>query len=139
MAWVTLTEDDVLTSLNDREVETYRARIADGQADPIAGILADVTSEVRGYVATRHSITAAGIPPGLKNAAIDISIYRLAKRLHTASEQQRKSAADDARDLLNKVANGDVAIEDDAGSAVTPAPSICARDAEFKRSQQDGI
>jgi phage gp36-like protein len=113
MAWITLTEANVLAHLNDAETDTYRNRIADGQADPLTEIIADTTSEVRGYCLRQvPTLPATGIPPSLKNVGLDIIIYRLAKRIQTASEAQRKPAYDDAIRKLEMVANGKLLIED---------------------------
>jgi len=110
MTWVTLTESDVKVALNAAELETYRNQVANGDSDPLGTIIADVTAEVRGYVATRYPLEADGLPHSLKNAALDLAVYRLAKRCQSATEAQRKPAADDAMSLLRDVAAGDVAI-----------------------------
>ena len=113
MSWVTLSTTDVRDNLNDAEFEEYRRHVGPDQADPMTSILADVTAEVRGYVSTEHEISGkVGVPQSLKNAAIDIAIYRLAKRCHMGSEQQRKPAADAAVELLQRVAEGDHGIDD---------------------------
>jgi phage gp36-like protein len=113
MSWISLTATDVRDNLNDAEYEEYRRHVGPDQADPMASILADVTAEVRGYVSTEHEISGTtGIPQSLKNAAIDIAIYRLAKRCHMGTEQQRKPAADAAVTLLQRVAEGDHGVDD---------------------------
>lgn len=110
MTWVTLTESDVKVALNAAELETYRNQVANGDSDPLSTIIADVTAEVRGYVATRYPLEADGLPHSLKNAALDLAVYRLAKRCQSTTQEQRKPAADDAMSLLRDVAAGEVAI-----------------------------
>lgn len=113
MTWHVLTEDDVLAALNAAELETYRGQLADGQTDPLEPILSATTSEVRGYVAAATQLTGEGVPESLVNAAVDIAIYRLAKRCQMESEPQRKQAADDAYGRLDAVAAGDIAVDTD--------------------------
>jgi len=116
MSWITIVEADVKASLNEQELEAYRSRIANGDSDPIPSIIPDVTAEVRGYVGTSWPLEASGIPQSLKNAAVDIIIYRLCKRVHIAGAEQRKDAADDAVELLKRVADGKHSIDADSGT-----------------------
>lgn len=107
MSWITLTEADLQAALNDAELSSYRSKIAAEQDDPVSTILADVTAEVRGYCGAVVSLTGTtGIPHTLKNAGLDIAVYRLAKRCQFSTEEQRKPAADDAKALLERVADG---------------------------------
>lgn len=144
MAWVTIIESDVKGALSNGELESYRNLVANGDTDPLAGIIADVTAEVRGYIVTRYTLpSAAGLPQSLKNAAVDIIVYRLCKRAKTSTEDQRKPAADDARALLERVADGKHGVEDatDATTAAASAgalPSIGERTRYFDRDSQDG-
>lgn len=140
MAWTAITEADVLANLNDAEVQTFREKIRDDQADPLATILADVTSEVRGYCLRQIAkLPASGVPPSLKNAALDIAVYRLCKRVQTGSEQQRKPAADDAVKKLEKVAERKILVEDADGVVSETLPSVEERTLDFDKGQQDGL
>ncbi len=140
MAWSTITESAVLEELNDSELEIYRSKIRDGQADPLAGIITKATDYVRSYVGKQVPLTAAGLPPEVKAAAIDIIIYRLAKRVITDSAAQRKTAADDARDFLKGVAKGDTVVSgpDDIAGAPT-SPSVEKPTRTYTRADQDGV
>lgn len=110
--WITLTEDHVETSLNALEVAAYRQKKTTCEEDPLAGVLADVTSEVRGACLSAGMILpASGIPPSLKTAALDIIVWRLAKRLQLANEAQRWPAAEKAYKRLDMVADGKRAVE----------------------------
>lgn len=115
---ITLTTTDIRDNLNDAEYEEYRRHVGPDQNDPMASILADVTAEVRGYVSGAYEIGGTtGIPQALKNAAVDIAIYRLAKRCHMGSEQQRKPAADAAVTLLQRVSEGKHGVDELAVSS----------------------
>jgi len=111
MPWITLLETDVKAALNHAELQAYRSKLAADQDDPLPTLIADVVAEVRGYVAARHPIESEGIPHALKNAALDLVVYRLSKRCQTATEEQRKPAADDAVALLRRVAEGKHGLE----------------------------
>lgn len=142
MSWITITEADILQNLADAEVDAYRSRRAASQTDPLAGLMADVTAEVRGAIVTRYPLASAGLPHSLKNAACDIIIYRLAKRCHAASEPARKPAADDAQEILRRVADGLHGIESDTDplNAVSSAgPAITDRTRTYDRTSQDGL
>jgi phage gp36-like protein len=142
MSWITLAEADILASLNDAEVDAYRTRRAAAQEDPLTPILTDVTAEVRGYIVTRYPLAATGIPRSLKNAAVDLAIYRLAKRCHAASETARKPAADDAVTQLQAVADGTHGIESDADPLTRETvvgPQITPRTRTHTRAHQDGL
>ena len=55
-------------------------------------MISDVTAEVRGYVRRRNTLGQSGtLPKELKNAAIDIIIYRAANRL------RKKAIAEDKK------------------------------------------
>lgn len=56
MAWIFLTEADVLTVLSEPELTAYRSKAtATGQADPLIPTVAQVTELVRGYVGAHAS------------------------------------------------------------------------------------
>ena len=134
MSWITIAEVDVKANLNAAELEAYRNQVANGDTDPVSTIIDDVTAEVRGYVGTRYPLEAIGVPHSLKNAAIDLIVYRLAKRCQSATEAQRKPAADDAMRLLRDVAAGEVSIASgtDGGTA---AASWGSRDRFYEDEQ----
>lgn len=114
MPWITPTESDVHQTLNPDEIAAYRERRAAAQSDPLPGIITDVVAHIRGFVAGVLDVRSqTGIPHSLKNAALDIIVYRLAKRCHMSTEQQHKAAADDAGRLLEMVARGDHGLDVD--------------------------
>lgn len=107
-SWSELRAEDIEASLNDGELSEYRQHAAQ-LPDPLPPIIADVTALVRGYLAGRYQITSPGIPAELRAAAVDLVIYRLAKRVHRGGEDdaQRKTAAEDAVRLLEKASKGE--------------------------------
>jgi phage gp36-like protein len=140
MAWTVLTTNHVLGELNNAEVEKYTALVADTQTDPLSGILTRTTDYVRGFVAKQVPLDAAGLPPEVVNAAVDIAIYRLCKRVQTLSSEQRKPAADDAEEFLKGVAKGESAVSPSDGTTVTPQkPSVEEPTNTFQPGDQDGV
>lgn len=142
MSWITLTEADIHQALNSTEIEAYRGKIDAAQDDPLTGILTDVTAELRGYLVTRYTLPASGIPQSLKNSAVDIAVHRLCKRVHTGTEQTRKDAADAAFRKLDEVAAGRIGVEDatdSTGPASANLPSVTAKTTTYDRTSQDGL
>ena len=147
MAWVAITEADVLTVLSGPELAAYRSvALAGGQADPVAPIIGQVVDLVRGYVGgcTSNQLGEAGtIPAKLLQPALDIIAVRIPRRVRKDPTQARQDAHDQAIALLEKVSNCDFDIEE----PVTPSteetaagtPRISGGKRKFGREQQDGI
>lgn len=118
MAWSTLTSSDVKTRLTGAELAALQtAALAAGQTDPLPDILAQVTSEARGYIAAnpKNSLGAAGtLPSKLLSAALAIIRYRLATRLPVKSllTEDRVKENEQAIRLLEQVAADKFAVED---------------------------
>src|SRR5690348_13353881 len=104
MSWATISTNDVLEALSNAEVDKYRELVAEGQADPLPGIISKTTDHARGYVGKQVALDAAGLPPEVVNVVLDIIIYRLCKRAQIQSADQRKAAADYAEKFLQGVA-----------------------------------
>lgn len=145
--WILPIENDVLTVLSETELSTYRAAAtAAGQADPVAPTLAQVTDLVRGYVGAYRPNTlgpAGTIPQKLLAPALDLVAVRLPQRVGVPPREVRKSAADAAVRLLERVANGDFNVEEpDTASleaTAAPRPTICARPGRFTRNDEEGV
>jgi hypothetical protein len=151
MAWITLSETHILTQLSGPENTAYRnAALAAGQGDPLPGILAQVTREVRARVAAcRENRLGAGqtIPDELLGAAIDRARWELITRLPIntpAIIDTRRTANENALALLRDVAAcrfsleqpADISPEITSGRA---SPSFAPRTLNFGRDKQDGI
>jgi phage gp36-like protein len=144
--WITLASGDVLASINNPELTAaLNTALASGQSNPLNTLIPDVTAEVRGYVRRRNTLGPAGtLPQELKNAAIDIIIYRAANRLRkTAFAADKKGDNDLALRKLEAVANGEIAISapDNPTSEITsaPAPHFERPRREFGWDQERGI
>ncbi len=118
MAWIEITEADVLTVLSGPELAGYRsAALALGQADPVAPTIAQVVAMVRGHVAgCPANILGAGatLPEKLKAAALDVIAYRIPCRLNMKSGPSRQNLHDQAVRLFERVSQGRFAIEEPA-------------------------
>lgn len=145
--WISPTENDLLTSLSETELASYRsAALASGQADPVAPTLAQIVDLVRGYVgAYRPNVLGAAgtIPQKLLAPAVDLVAVRLPQRVGVTPKDVRKAAADAAIRLLEQVAAGDFNIEEpDVASAETtsaPRPTISARVPRFRGCDEEGV
>lgn len=145
--WITITEADVLTVLSGPELDAYRnAAKAVGQADPVAPTLAQVAALVRGYVGAcaRNRLGASGtIPEKLLAPALDLVALRLPQRVRINPNDARKTNAMAALKLLEQAAAGQFDIEepidvDSESGASGSTPTISARAAQFRASQQEG-
>lgn len=144
--WITITQDDVLASINNAELTAaLNTALAGGQENPLDTLMQDVTAEVRGYVRRRNTLGQTGaLPQELKNAALDIIIYRAANRLGKKAIAGDKKADNDAALLkLQGVANGTVAVSapDNPTTEVTsaPAPHFEKSRREFGWEEERGI
>lgn len=144
--WITLTTDDVLASINNPELTAaINTAPASGQASPLNTLLPDVTAEVRGHVRRRNTLGPDGtLPQELKNAAIDIIIYRAANRLRkTAIAADKKADYELALQKLAGVAAGTIAVSapDNPTTEITsaPAPHFTRPRREFGWEEERGI
>jgi hypothetical protein len=151
VAWITITEADLLTKVSGPELEAVRAAaLADGQADPVQPAITQVTREVRGYVAACASNQlgeGATIPDELLEAALSLLVIRFLSRAAGLSidgeNDPRMKAAEQAKTLLRDVAACRFAIAQPATVSTeevgSPSPSFGTRDRHFTRATQDGI
>jgi hypothetical protein len=147
MAWITPTENDLLTAFSETELAAYRAAaLAGGQADPVAPTLAQVVDLVRGYVGAYRPNTLGSdgtIPQKLLAPAIDLVAVRLPQRVGVPPKEVRKAAGDQAVRLLEQVAAGVFNIEepDEVSTETTaaPGPSIRARRPRFTPRDEEGL
>jgi hypothetical protein len=116
MSWTALTSADVYAGLVAAQIDTLRNRaLAPGQPDPLPILLADVTARVRAEIRTcrrnRLDQDPALLPPELKLAASHLVLEALQARLpNLALTTDQLDLADNARQLLERVANGEVAV-----------------------------
>ncbi len=110
MSWITLTSDDVRRCFAGPELTALQSvALGVGQSDPTTEVLAQITNDVRGYVAgcARNTLGEAGtIPEELKAAALALVAVELCGRLPVKSflTEGRKTAAENALTKLRDVA-----------------------------------
>lgn len=149
MSWITLSVTDVKAKLAGAELTALQtAALASGQSDPVVEIIAEVTNEVRGYVAAcaRNTLGAgATIPDKLKSAALAMIRYRSATRLPVKSflTADRVSENEAAVRLMEQVAKCMFAIEEPTTASdeviAMPSPSICGNSKTITRQSTDGM
>ena len=108
MAWTRITEDKLISALNRREVEAYRR---DFEVETVSLLIADVTAEVRDYIASsdkniRLDPDESKIPPSCVAKALDILVIRILKRINVQPVQVRIDAAKSAEEYFQKIAEG---------------------------------
>ena len=123
MAWILLTQDDLLGKLTGAEVTAVTTKaLAPGQVNPVPEEIANAIQEIRGRVAAcpnnRLGDQAAGqlIPEELKPAALAIIRYRVLSRLPISAlvTPAREREYNDALPLLSAVASCKFRIEQPA-------------------------
>ena len=116
MAWITITEALVTSKLSGPELAALKsAALATGQSDPLVEVIAQIVTEVRGYVGASARNTlgeGATIPDELLGAAISRIRFELATRLPVASllTTARTEANTQALDRLRDAAAGRFAV-----------------------------
>jgi hypothetical protein len=147
VAWIELTEEDLLTAVSGPELGAIRAAaLRSAQADPVQPTIDQVTDLVRGYVggcSRNLPLGDVGIPQKLVSAAIDLIAVRMSNRVNLAIKPGRQKAHDDAMELLKTVARCDFAIEEaetvSTEKLSTPKASFSGRRRRFDRCDEEGI
>ena len=152
-AWVTLTTNDVLAGLTLREREDFATTSVDAAVpDRLEALLADLTAEIRGYIATwpQNSLSAdpAKIPPSFRARAVAIARWRILVSVPEYDPgDARKLEYEAAEAFFRRVTDGKIRPEpaDDAVAPEVPqeahhaTPRILSRPRRFTRRHQDGI
>jgi len=148
MAWISITEADLLTAISGLELQAYRdAALADEQADPVAPTIAQVTDLVRGYVGGwKENVLGPNgtIPQKLLAPAVDIIVARIPGRVGKTPKQGRDDARKAAIAVLEQVASGKFDIEEPVEqSEEQPSgggrPSFSGRPRRNVRREQNGL
>jgi phage gp36-like protein len=148
MAWITISADDVKARMSSSELELLQNnQLADGQADPLPGIITSVADEVRGYVAAGGYTlgTASTIPQKLLSAAVAIIRYRIINRFPSRRllTEERIQENKEALRLLERVSDKKFVVEEpttaDTETASGAAPSMATKTRTYDRTNQDGI
>lgn len=150
MAWVTITEANLLTRISGPELSAIRAAaLGAGQADPVAETIKNTVMYVRGRVAAcKQNTLGAGqtIPEELMQQALALIVVAFMDRaagLMIDANGQRKRDAERAEEILKDVAACEFAVEQPATPSTqvisSPEPSISANEPGFTRDEQDGV
>ena len=125
MAWITLTEAQVLAALSGAEQAALAAQnTKDSKADPVPAIVTSVVREARSAVRAFQSnqLGPAGtIPDEMQNACLDYARYLILNQLpiKTLLTEQRIQAKKDALELFDKIAAGKRLIEQPPANQVS--------------------
>lgn len=121
MAWITPTEDHILTRVSGAELVAFRnAALASGQADPVAGTIKIVVDMMRGYIFNCPTVKQADhedgtLPESAINTFLDIIVPTIQGRPAGAviegTSGIRLDARSDAMKWLKAAADCDVAVD----------------------------
>lgn len=148
MAWIEVTEADLLTAISGAELTGYRgAALASGQSDPVDPTIQQVVDEVRGYVGgcAKNTLGPAGtIPSKLLSTALDLIVFRIPNRVGRDPKAGRDKAAENAMKRLEQVAACKFDIEEpveptDEVSSSAIRPSFSGRPRRNARRERDGL
>lgn len=149
--WITITVAD----LNDHKVAELvtalrEEALGDGQADPMPGIIIEVTNEVRSAIAFSGRYTvdvnAAAIPQGLREIAAKKILRVMKGRLQLPLSDDEAKDAEIYEARIKALIKGEWPVDepDDPLStpevqSAAPTPRITKRHRHFDRCSQDGI
>ncbi len=149
MSWRAITDDDVFSALNSAEEAAVRQELlVEGQEDPLATVIAQVTLEVREAIRScagnRLHSEPTCVPDGAIRHAVAIIRHRLLTRFDAgAIGEARLMEYREAHRYLEAVAACKRAVEspDEGEDAIAPVtmPRVTARERQFTRESQDGI
>lgn len=108
MAWISVTEADVLTVLSGTELEKYRAvALKLGQTDPVEPTIIQVVDEVRGYCPKAATLgDGATIPKKLLGSALALIVVRIPARVSLSAGAVREKLAEEAIKRLERWSDG---------------------------------
>lgn len=120
MSWVTLTDDDLMSSMTARERDLFGTSVTsdaggtpDGPADRVVPLLADVVAEVRMQVASYQGNTldadTGKIPEGCRANALALGRWRLLATMpNYEPSKAREMEYQAAMRFFEKVAEGKI-------------------------------
>lgn len=150
MSWRAITDNDLFAGMNGYEVETVRERgLAEGQSDPIAEAVAQVTMKVRQSIRSCKENRLSPDDTHLPEAVIFDAVALIRNRLQTRfpglieDTKPREMEYQSAERFFRNVASCAESVErygdEEDAPAPKPGPHITARSRRFTREDQDGI
>ena len=127
MSWRRPDSDDIYATLTKDEVEIYRTS-ANWTEDPIKRLLARSVSVARGYLKAngrvKMSPDAEALPESCISPAMDYLAFDILKRLGVKISDDRRDARRQAIAFFEKIASGEMSVEDYGESEDKPRISI---------------
>jgi len=123
--WRTVTEADVLASLNALETAAYQAAAAGAGQDVLADVISQVVNHCRGYIADNaENALAEGLtlPERCMRPALHLIRKDMLTRLDLEVSKDRDSDAKEALRFFERVADGKVGVEQPTGTLDTSSP-----------------
>jgi len=109
MAWRTPTEDDLVATLSQAEVDSYRRSA--GGSDPVGLLLRRTAALFRGAIRTggraRLSPVETEIPESAISKAMDYAAYDVLKRQNREVVEDRRRARGEAEEFMKRLEKGD--------------------------------
>ena len=137
MSWKRLTEESLVASLSQKEIDAYRAS-SGFEDDPVAAQLDAVASFVRGCVRSGGRATlaaeAGSVPESLVPAALDYLRWQMLTRQNIVVNESRTKAYEAALALFEKVRTGEFVPESDDDD---DAPRVAALAPECGKPNPD--
>jgi hypothetical protein len=147
--WITIPADKLAQVISGPEVDAAKsAALAEGQSDPVPDIIEAAVNRVRGKVAVRYRLGAAGtVPAQLVSTTLIIIRIEALSRLPVDDlvNEARKMLFHDAIKTLDDVAAGRFLIEEPGIDEVapenmaTPSPAFGRRNLHLQMHQTDGL
>jgi phage gp36-like protein len=127
MAWRVPDIDDIYATLTKDEVEIYRTS-ANWTEDPIKRLLTRSVGVARGYLKAngrvKMSPNAEALPESCISPAMDYLAFDILKRLGVKISDDRRDARRQAIAFFEKIASGEMSVEDYGESEDKPRISI---------------
>lgn len=135
------TQDDLVKQIPEDDLIMLTDDGDAGAVDPVKvdDALTDASSEIDGYVGSRHALPLATVPPIIGKQCVDIAIYNLYARRGGPPEHIEKRYQNAVR-FLEKVAKGDITMgaEDPAGTGSADTAEALPSDRVFTRDTLAG-
>lgn len=150
MPWITLTLDDLNRSLSAPERSALEKVAVEGADNPVQTVIAEIISEVRGYVASSGRVSlgaGATIPDKLKSAALARIRFESFTRLpigRSLLTEDRVAANEAAVRLLERCADGKFSVDEPTEASTetigSAKPSFGeGRNSNWTRGSQEGL